>query len=92
MVDKDGIKLVEGPQKTFIVGFYLKSILSLAKHLLQRDYNTFDYLQTYCFSQDILETFFGKIQSRHGWKNNLNSLQLQKKSVDSLQDCQFCGR
>ena len=38
LVDKDGIKLVAGPRKTFIVGFALssKSILSLAKRFGKR--------------------------------------------------------
>ena len=64
LVDKDGIKLVEGPRKKFIVGFALssKAILSLAKRLLERDYNTFDYLLTYRFSQDQLEMFFSEIR------------------------------
>ena len=79
LVDKDGIKLVKGPRKTFIVGFALssKSILSLAKCLLQRDYNTFDYLLTYRFSQDQLEMFFSKIRSRLGWNNNPNAIQFK---------------
>ena len=93
LVDKDGIKLVAGPRKTFIVGFALssKSILSLAKRLLERDYNRFDYLLTYRFSQDQLEMFFSKIRSRLGWNNNPNALQfkwalralLQKNEVTS---------
>ena len=92
-VDKDDIKLVNGPRKTFIVGFALssQSILLLAERLLHRDYNTFDYLLTYRFSQDQLEMFFSKIRSRLGWNNNPNALQfkwalralLQKNEVTS---------
>ena len=93
LVDADGIKLVNGPRKTFIVGFALSahSILSLAKHLLHRDYNAFEYLLTYRFSQDQLEMFFSKIRSRLGWNNNPNAMQfkwalralLQKNEVTS---------
>ena len=93
LVDENGIKLVKGPRKTFIVGFALSSnsILSLAKCLLQREYNTFEYLLTYRFSQDQLEMFFCKIRSRLGWNNNPNALQfkwalralLQKNEVTS---------
>ena len=70
--DNNGIKLVNGPRKTFIVGFAFssKSILAIARNLLTRNYNQFKYVLTYRFSQDQLEMFFSKIRSRFGWNNN----------------------
>ena len=40
--DTNGVKLINGPRKTFIQGFAVssKSILALAKHLLNRSYST----------------------------------------------------
>ena len=77
--DNNGIKLVNGPRKTFIVGFALssKSILAIARNLLTRNYNQFKYVLTYRFSQDQLEMFFSKIRSRFGWNNNPNALQFK---------------
>ena len=77
--DNNGIKLVDGPRKTFIVGFVLssKSILAIARNLLTRNYNQFKYVLTYRFSQDQLEMFFSKIRSRFGWNNNPNALQFK---------------
>ncbi len=77
--DSNGIKLINGPRKTFILGFALssKSILALAKRLLTRNHNKFEYLLTYRFSQDQLEMFFSKIRSRLGWNNNPNALQFK---------------
>lgn len=50
--DSDGVKLIDGPRKTFILGFALssKSILAVAEHLLSRNYNQFEYVLTYRFS------------------------------------------
>ena len=100
--DENGLKLVEGPRKAFVMGFAisLKSILSLAKRLLYREYNTFEYLLSYRFSQDQLEMFFSKIRGRLGWNNNPNALQfkwalrvlLQKNDVTPPQKiCQLCN-
>jgi hypothetical protein len=77
--DSNGIKLINGPRKTFVLGFALssKSILALAKRLLTRNHNKFEYLLTYRFSQDQLEMFFSKIRSRLGWNNNPNALQFK---------------
>ena len=93
--DSNGVKLINGPRKTFIQGFAVssKSILALAKHLLNRSYNPFEYVLTYRFSQDQLEMFFSKIRSRMGWNNNPNALQfkwalralLQKNQVTASQ-------
>lgn len=54
--DDNGIKLVDGPRKTFTVGFALssKSILAITRNLLTRNYNQFKYILTYRFSQDQL--------------------------------------
>ncbi|CAB4019071.1 DNA transposase THAP9 [Paramuricea clavata] len=75
--DSEGVKLIDGPRKTFILGFALssKSILALAKHLLTRNYNQFEYVLTYRLSQDQL--FFSKIRSRLGCNNNPNALQFK---------------
>ena len=42
----DGTKLIDGPRKTFIVGFAVstKSIIALAKQLLNRNHNKFEYI------------------------------------------------
>ena len=63
--DSNGVKLIDGPRKTFILGFALSSkpILAVAKHLLTRNYNPFEYVLTYRFSQDQLEMFFSKIRA-----------------------------
>ena len=77
--DNNGIKLVNGPRKAFIVGFALssKSILAIARNLLTRNYNQFKYVFTYRFSHDQLEMFFSKIRSRFGWNNNPNAFQFK---------------
>ena len=48
----NGVKLINWPRKTFIQGFAVssKSILALAKHLLHRSYNPYEYVLTCCFS------------------------------------------
>ena len=55
--DSNGVKLIDGPKKTFTPGFALslKSILAVAKHLLTKNYNPFWYALTYQFSQDQLD-------------------------------------
>jgi hypothetical protein len=77
--DSNGVKLIDGPRKTFILGFAVssKSIMALAKELLTRTHNKFDYVLTYRFSQDQLEMFFSKIRSRLGWNTNPNALQFK---------------
>ncbi|CAB3977737.1 THAP domain-containing 9 [Paramuricea clavata] len=77
--DNNGTKLMNGPRKTFILGFAVsaKLIMALAKELLSRNYNKFKYMLTYLFSQDQLEMFFSKIRSYLGWNNNLNALQFK---------------
>ena len=77
--DVDGTKLVNGPRKTFILGFAVSSnsILAIAKKLLNREYNKFEYVLTYRFSQDQIEMLFSKIRSRLGWNNNPNALQFK---------------
>ena len=77
--DVDGTKLVDGPRKTFILGFAVSanSILAIAKNLLSREHNNFKYVLTYRFSQDQIEMFFSKIRGRFGWNNNPNALQFK---------------
>ena len=61
------------------MGFTLSSmsILDVAEHLLSRNYNKFEYVLTYRFSQDQLEMFFSKVRNRLGWNNNPNALQFK---------------
>ena len=63
--DSNGVELIDGPRKTFILGFALssKSTLAVGKHLLTRDYNPIEYVLTHRFFQDELEMFFSKIRS-----------------------------
>ena len=77
--DSNGVKLIDGPRKTFILGFALssKSILAVAEHLLSRNYNQFEYVLTYRFSQDQLEMLFSKVRNRLWWNNNPNALQFK---------------
>lgn len=77
--EHDGRRIVDGPRKTFIVGFALssKSIIAIAKHLLSRSYNSFDQVLTYRFSQDQVEICFSKIRSRLTWNNKPNALQFK---------------
>ena len=77
--DVDRTKLVDGPRKTFILGFAVSanSILAIAKKLLSREHNNFKYVLTYHFSQDQIEMFFSKIRARFGWNNNPNALQFK---------------
>jgi hypothetical protein len=77
--DVDETKLVDGRRKTFILGFAVSanSILAMAKKLLSREHNKFEYVLTYRFSQDQVEMYFSKIRSRLGWNNNLNALQFK---------------
>ena len=61
--DANGLPLISGPRKMFVIGFYIStlSILSISKHLLQRSETPFEYVLTYRFSQDQLEMYFAKI-------------------------------
>ena len=54
-----------------------RSIIALARRLLERNYNKFDYVLTYRFSQDQIEMYFSKIRSRLGWNNNPTALQFK---------------
>ncbi len=73
------MKLVCGPRKTFILGFAVssKSIIAIARKLLERNDNKYDYVLTYRFSQDQAEMFFSKIRSSLGWNNNPTALQFK---------------
>ena len=75
----DGIKIIDGPRKTFVQGFSISanSILAITKELSQRTNLPYKYVLTYRFSQDPLEMFFSRIRSRLGWNNNPNPLQFK---------------
>ena len=79
LTDLNGLKIVNGPRKTFIQGFAIsiKSILAITKDLLQRSNSPYEFVLTYKFSQDPLEMFFSKIRGRLGWNNNPNALQFK---------------
>ncbi|CAB3983385.1 Hypothetical predicted protein [Paramuricea clavata] len=77
--DSNGVKLIDSPRKAFILGFAVlsKLIMALAKELLRRTRNKFDYVLTCSFSPDQLEMFFSKIRNRLGWNINPNALQFK---------------
>ena len=88
-----GIPIIKGPRKTFVLGFTISalSIMEISKALLERRETPFEYILTYCFSQDQIEMYFSKIRSRFGWNNNPTVLQfkyalrqlLLKNKIDS---------
>ena len=51
--------------------------ITLSRRLLERDFNKFNYLLTYRFSQDQIEVFFSKIRSRLGCDQNPTALQFK---------------
>ena len=70
------------------MGFVIssKSILLLAKRLLYREYNIFEYLLTYRFSQDQFEMFFPRLEvvldgTKTQMHSNLSGALLQKNNV-----------
>ena len=77
--DTNDLPLIKGRRKAFVMEFYISSmsILSISKKLLSRPDHPYEYVLTYCFSQDQLEMFFAKIRSRFGWNNNPTALQLK---------------
>ena len=77
--DTNDLPLIQGPQKTFLIGFCVSShsILTISKNLLEREESPFEYILTYRFSQDAIEMFFSKIRSRFGWNNNPTALQFK---------------
>ncbi len=77
--DTAGIPLLKGPRKMFVVGFCISSlsILKISEQLLERQVSPYEYVLTYRFSQDQIETYFSKIRSRFGWNNNPTALQLK---------------
>ena len=79
LTDAAGKKIIDGPRKTFLIGFgtSAQSIFAIAERLMYRNNSAFEYVLTYKFSQDPLEMFFSKIRSRNGWNNNPNPLQLK---------------
>ena len=77
--DTNDLPLIQGPRKTFLIGFCVSShsILTISKNLLEREESPFEYILTYRFSQDAIEMFFSKIRSRFGWNNNPTALQFK---------------
>ena len=66
-------------RKTFIIGFVaaIKSTIQMANEMFSLKEKPFDYLLTYKFSQDHLESLFSCLRSKGGWNNNPNSMQLK---------------
>lgn len=64
----DGMPLHKSRRKTFIIGFLstFQSILSLSSELL----GPYQYIITFRFSQDHIETLFSKIRRMGGFNNN----------------------
>ena len=77
--DANGLPLLSGLRKMFVIGFYISalSILNISKNLLQRSETPFEYVLRYRFSQDLLEMYFAKTRSRFGWNNNPTALQFK---------------
>ena len=77
--DTNGMPLIEGPRKVFVIGFCISaySILTIRRTLLERGESPFEYILTYWFSQDTIEMYFSKIRSRFGWNNNPIALQFK---------------
>ena len=75
----DGQLLTSHRRKTFITGFVttIKSTIEMANEMFYGLESPFKYLLTYKYSQDHLELLFSCIQSRGGWNNNPNTLQLK---------------
>jgi len=76
----DGVLLILGGRKMFIVGFIvtMSSTLQVAYKLLYRSQSPFKFVLTYKMSQDHLELFFGYIRVRGGSNNNPNCIQFKK--------------
>ena len=77
--DTAGLPIINGPRKTFVIGFAVSatSILNISRHLFERSESPFKYILTYRFSQDQIEMYFSKIRSRFGWNNNPTALQFK---------------
>jgi len=77
----DGVPLILGGRKMFIVGFIvtMSSTIQVALKLLYRSQSPFKFVLTYKMSQDHLELFFGYIRVRGGSNNNPNCIQLDTK-------------
>ena len=65
------------------------SIMAIARKLLERNDNNYDYVLTYRFSQDQVDMFFSKICSRLGWNNNPTAIQFKWALRTSLQKNQI---
>jgi len=57
LTDATGKKIIDGPKKTFIIGFgtSAQSIFAIAETLFSRQNSAFEYVLTYKSSQDPLE-------------------------------------
>ena len=71
--------LVHSRRKTFVLGFMItmRSTAAIARLLLHRDENPFQYVLSYRFSQDHIELLFACIRGKGGFNNNPNTLQLK---------------
>lgn len=60
----NGVKLMDCPRKTFILGFAIsfKSILAVAKNLLSRSQNLFEYVSSTDFLKTNLRCFSARYE------------------------------
>ena len=77
--DTNGVLLIQGPRKAFVIGFCVSanSIHAISRYLLDRQESAFEYILAYKFSQDAIEMFFSKLRIRFRWNNNPTGLQFK---------------
>ena len=77
MQDPTGTKLCYTRRNMFAIGFLvnIRSLQSIANHLLYASENPLEYILTYKLSQGHLELFFSAVRSANGWNNNPSAKQ-----------------
>ena len=78
--DSSGIRLVFTKRRMFVIGLCISidSVIHMIKQLILSDGLNgikLQYMLTYKFSQDHIETMFGIVRQRGGWSNNPSALQ-----------------
>ncbi|HBS54095.1 MAG TPA: hypothetical protein DD806_08860 [Flavobacterium sp.] len=73
-----GVPLAQHDRRTFLIGFAAatKSVFGISAAIFQR-MPMYKTIETYQFSQDFLECFFGIVRSRLGGNNNPNALEFK---------------
>ena len=77
--DTNGMPLIEGPHRTFVIGVCISaySILTISRTLLEKGESPYEYILTCRFSQVPIGMYFSKIHSCFGWNNNPTALQFK---------------